>query len=133
MKQLEHINNPAPWSYPREDLARHIGTMCQDTLFSQMAYLGSRRIGKTHFLLHDLSPYLFDKGLTPIYINMWSNKNAPQNEIMSQLLAANNKLSQEGAIKRILNTEIEQMAIDAGFGKIGFKFTPRPTTVQEPS
>ena len=133
MKKLEYISNPDPWSYPREDLARHIGTMCQDTLFSRMAYLGSRRIGKTHFLLHDLSPYLIDKGLTPIYINMWGNKNAPQNEIISQLQAAYNELSQEGTIKRILNTEMEQMAIDAGFGKIGFKFTPRPTADKEMS
>ncbi|MDA9557252.1 hypothetical protein N9R79_07090 [Vibrio sp.] len=133
MKQSEYINNPDPWSYPRENLARHIGTMCRDTLFSRMAYLGSRRIGKTHFLLHDLSPYLIDKGLTPIYINMWGNKNAPQNEILCQLQSAYNELSKEGSVKRILNTEIEQMAIEAGFAKIGLKFAPRATTDKEMS
>jgi hypothetical protein len=35
---------------------------------------GPRRIGKTTFLRNDLLPALVDKGLQPLYVNLWSNR-----------------------------------------------------------
>lgn len=123
-----YIQNPDPWSYPRLSLAQHIGMMCKDTLFSRMAYLGTRRIGKTHFLLHDLSPFLLANNLTPIYINMWGNKNSPQTEFIEQLSEALNELTKEGLVKRLLNADIEKLAIGSQFGKLEMKFAPKPVS-----
>ncbi|WP_210498774.1 P-loop NTPase fold protein [Vibrio crassostreae] len=128
MSQPSYITYSDPWFYHRPNLATHIGNMCKDTLFSRMVYLGTRRIGKSYFFLNDLSPYLIQEGLMPIYINMWGNKSAPHTEFAEQLAIALDELKQEGALKRFLNTEIKKLAIGNQFAKVEMEFKPKAAT-----
>jgi len=66
------------WHYNRPELAKNMTSQLTCGLFNRLAYLGQRRIGKTMFLLKDLSPSLIKAGCVPVYISLWSNKNAPQ-------------------------------------------------------
>ena len=80
--------NSDPWLYHRPQQCDVFGTLCKDTLFSRMVFLGSRRIGKTSFFLNELSPHLISLGLTPIYISMWGNKRSPHSHFAEQLVEA---------------------------------------------
>ncbi len=128
MIKPKYITYSDPWFYHRPNLATHIGNMCNDTLFSRMVYLGTRRIGKSYFFLNDLSPYLIQEGMMPIYVNMWGNKSAPHTEFAEQLALALDELKQEGAVKRFLNTEIRKLAIGNQFAKVEMEFKPKPAT-----
>ncbi|MGF1773106.1 ATP-binding protein [Vibrio wakamikoensis] len=125
MSKHSYIPYSDPWFYHRPVLAQHITNMCKDTLFSRMVYLGTRRIGKTSFFLSDLSPELINNGLLPIYINMWGNKSAPHTEFAEQLARALDEIKQEGALKRLLNTEIKKLAIGNQIAKVELEFKPR--------
>lgn len=128
MPTPDYIVHLDPWFYHRPAFAQRIGLMCKDTLFARMVYLGSRRIGKSYFFLNDLSPYLIDEGLLPIYINMWGNKNAPHQEFIEQLSIALDELTKEGAVKKFLNTEIRKLALGNQFGKVELEFKPASAT-----
>lgn len=128
MTKPSYITYPDPWFYHRPQLASHVGKMCKDTLFSRMVYLGTRRIGKSYFFLNDLSPYLIQEGMTPIYINMWGNKSAPHTEFVEQLAIALEELKHEGALKRFLNSEIQKLAIGNQFAKVEVEFKPKAAT-----
>ena len=128
MPQPSYITYSDPWFYHRPNLATHIGNMCKDTLFSRMVYLGTRRIGKSYFFLNDLSPYLIQEGLLPIYINMWGNKSAPHTEFAEQLTNALGELKQESTLKRFLSIEIQKLAIGNQFAKVEMEFKPKVAT-----
>lgn len=113
-----------PWFYRRPELTRAYGTFCSDTLFSRMVFLGSRRIGKTSFFLHDLSPHLIELGMTPIYISMWGNKNSPHIEFVDRLTDALDELSKEGAVSRLLKSQIHKLAVGNQIAKMEVEFSP---------
>lgn len=113
-----------PWYYHRRELARKYGVLCQDTLFSRMVYLGTRRIGKTSFFLNDLSPHLIELGMLPIYISMWGNKSAPHSEFAQQLSVALDEISHSGAVKRLLNTQVRKLAVGNHVAKVEVEFEP---------
>ncbi|MBM7034857.1 hypothetical protein [Vibrio ulleungensis] len=117
-----------PWYYHRRELARKYGVLCQDTLFSRMVYLGTRRIGKTSFFLNDLSPHLIELGMLPIYISMWGNKSAPHSEFAQQLSVALDEISHSGAVKRLLNTQVRKLAVGNHVAKVEVEFEPVSAT-----
>lgn len=117
-----------PWFYHRPELARKYTMFCNDTLFSRMVFLGPRRIGKTSFFMNDLSPGLIDAGMLPIYISMWGNKSAPHAEFAEQLAFALDELSKEGAVKKLLNTQIKKLAIGNHIARVELEFTPSVAT-----
>lgn len=125
MTDTNYVPYSDPWFYHRPTLAKSISNMCKDTLFSRMVYLGTRRIGKTSFFLSDLSPELIEQGMLPIYINMWGNKSAPHTEFAEQLASALDEIKQEGALKRLLNTEIKKLAIGNQIAKVELEFKPK--------
>ncbi|MCY9874052.1 hypothetical protein [Vibrio barjaei] len=120
-----------PWFYHRQELVRKYGLLCQDTLFSRLVYLGSRRIGKTSFFLNDLSPYLQELDMLPIYISMWGNKQSPHSEFAEQLSVALDEIGQEGAVKRLLNTQIRKLAVGNHVAKVELEFVPKVATDPE--
>jgi hypothetical protein len=109
------------WHYNRPELAKNITQQLTSGLFNRIAYLGQRRIGKTMFLLKDLSPSLVNKKCIPVYISMWNNKNAPQKEIINKLQIAIKQLGKKSALQSLLSAEITKvkaLGITAEFGKL---------------
>ncbi|PAJ73234.1 hypothetical protein CJF42_16745 [Pseudoalteromonas sp. NBT06-2] len=109
------------WHYNRPELAKNITQQLTSGLFNRLAYLGQRRIGKTMFLLKDLTPSLVKANCIPVYISMWSNKNAPQKEMINKLQMALKQLGKKNALQSVLKAEITKvkaLGITAEFGKL---------------
>jgi len=109
------------WHYNRPELAKQVTQQLTSGLFNRLAYLGQRRIGKTMFLLKDLSPSLVKADCLPVYISMWSNKNAPQKEIINKLQMVLEKLDKRSALQSVLRAEITKVSalgLTAEFGKL---------------
>jgi len=99
------------WHYSRPDLAKNITNQLTSGLFNRLAYLGQRRIGKTMFLLKDLSPSLVNANCLPVYISMWSNKNAPQKEIINKLQLALKEVNSKSAAHSVLSAEVTKVKV----------------------
>jgi len=99
------------WHFSRPDLAKSLTSRLTDPLFSRIALLGARRIGKTMFILRDLSPALSDSGCIPIYISMWANKNAPHKEMINKLNQTHKILAKKSTLSEVLNSEITKLAV----------------------
>lgn len=109
------------WHYNRPSLAKNITQQLISGLFNRIAYLGQRRIGKTMFLLKDLTPSLIKANCIPVYISMWSNKNAPQKEIINKLHMSLGQLGKKNTLQSVLATEITKikaLGITAEFGQL---------------
>jgi hypothetical protein len=109
------------WHYKRPTLAKNIAGQLTSGLFNRLAYLGQRRIGKTMFLLKDLTPSLEKANCIPVYISMWSNKNAPQKEIINKLQLTLAQLGKKSALQSVLTAEITKvkaLGITAEFGQL---------------
>lgn len=109
------------WHYNRPVLAKNITQQLTSGLFNRLAYLGQRRIGKTMFLLKDLTPSLVKANCIPVYISMWSNKNAPHKEIINKLQMAIQQVGKKGVLASVLTAEITKLkalGITAEFGKL---------------
>ncbi len=109
------------WHYNRPSLAKNITQQLTSGLFNRLAYLGQRRIGKTMFLLKDLMPSLVKANCIPVYISMWSNKNAPQKEIINKLQMSLKQLGKKDALQSVLTAEIIKinvLGITAEFGTL---------------
>lgn len=109
------------WHYNRPELAKNITQQLTSGLFNRLAYLGQRRIGKTMFLLKDLTPSLVKANCLPVYISLWSNKNAPQKEMINKLQMALEQLGEKGTLQSVLSAEITKvkaLGITAEFGKL---------------
>jgi len=111
------------WHYPRQNLAEQYGRRLQDTLFSRIALIGSRRIGKTAFVINDLSPELIEAGCIPIYISLWSDRSAPHNEFIAKLEAALFAVKNKSTLRSLLNTDVTKLAVgSSAFGKFEMEF-----------
>lgn len=109
------------WHFSRPELAKNITNQITSGLFNRLAYLGQRRIGKTMFLLKDLTPKLIEEDCIPVYISMWSNKNAPHKEIINKLEMALKQNFSKSAVRSVLNTEIKKISVlgvTAEFGQL---------------
>lgn len=99
------------WHYPRKKLAQQIAIRLQDELFSRMAFLGSRRIGKTAFLINDLSPRLVSENCIPVYISLWMNNTAPQVAFIEKLSTMISTIRKESSISELLKTDATKLTI----------------------
>jgi hypothetical protein len=109
------------WHYNRPVLAKTITQQLTSGLFNRLAFLGQRRIGKTMFLLKDLTPSLVKANCIPVYISMWSNKNAPHKEIINKLQMAIQHVGKKGVLASVLTAEITKLkalGITAEFGQL---------------
>jgi len=66
----------------------------------RLAYLGQRRIGKTIFLLNNLSPSIVKEDCLPVYILIWNNKSALQSVLRAEI------------------TKVSALGLTAEFGKL---------------
>lgn len=110
---------PLDWHYKRPALAeRYLMQVGLGPVF-RVALLGVRRIGKTAFLIKDIIPKAEELNFHPVYINMWDNKEAPHETIISRLndhisaLASSSKES----VKSLFKSEVSKFEINAGVAK----------------
>lgn len=119
------------WFYNRPELAKQLARLLKDALFSRIAYLGTRRFGKTSFLLKDLAPELIKEGMIPVYVSMWANKSYPHIEMIEQLDATRHELQKEGTIKRILSAEVKKFALGNSLAKVELEFAGAAATQEQ--
>ncbi len=110
------------WHYQRPDLAEQYVKAVGLSPISRIALLGVRRIGKTAFLLKDLAPIAEKLEFLPVYLNMWDNKESPQEHIVLTLEryigALKSKTSQ--SIRQLLSSEVKKLDINLGVIKASF-------------
>ena len=73
---------PTPASFDdiqirRPELARQVLEMLKSQPGRPMAMFAPRRVGKTHFLDHDLAPLAASQGWLPVYADLWLQRSAP--------------------------------------------------------
>lgn len=61
----------------RPDLAENYLTLLRSQPGRPIALFAPRRVGKTHFLDHDLTPAAKKAGLLPVYADVWLHRSAP--------------------------------------------------------
>lgn len=111
------------WHYARPELAKQYATRLQDSLFSRIALIGSRRIGKTAFILNDLAPELISQGCLPIYISLWSDRSAPHMEFIAKFEAAIYALKNKTPISALMLTEVTKLSLgNSLLGKVDVEF-----------
>lgn len=110
---------PLDWHYKRPELAEgYLKQVGLGPVF-RIALLGVRRIGKTAFLIKDIIPKAEELGFHPVYINMWDNRDAPHETIISKLndhIKALSSSSKE-SIKQLMKSEVTKFEINAGVAK----------------
>jgi len=63
------------WYFHRPALARRLIALLLDGTGDPLALTGERRIGKTSFLLSDLTPEARTRGFLPVYVDIWQHRN----------------------------------------------------------
>lgn len=110
---------PLDWHYKRPELAEtYLKQVGLGPVF-RVALLGVRRIGKTAFLIKDVIPKAEELNFHPVYINMWDNREAPHETIISKLnehIAALASSSSE-SLKRLFRSDVTKFEINAGVAK----------------
>jgi hypothetical protein len=75
-----------------------------------LALFAPRRVGKTFFLDHDLTPMARNAGMMPVYADLWLHKSAPLDAINHALEEALDDLSvPAGALGKLAKTPIRKM------------------------
>lgn len=121
------------WHYPRPQLAEHYLQSVKLGMMNRIALHGVRRVGKTEFLLRDLSPLALEKGYLPIYVNLWATPECPQQTFIAALQKAISNIDNKGAVKSFLSAEVKKMEIGNNLlGKMGLEFGEKVEAV-EPS
>ncbi len=111
------------WHYSRKSLAEQHARRLQDSLFSRVALIGSRRIGKTAFVIKDLTPALLKADCIPVYISLWSDRSAPHNEFIAKLQAALLAIKNKSALRSLLNSDVTKLAVgNNSLGKLELEF-----------
>ncbi|MGY2572446.1 hypothetical protein [Vibrio sp. C8] len=126
MNQSSHSSQSELWFYRRPELAIQMSNMCQDTLFSRIAYFGEPRIGKSHFFLNELKPMLIQDGMKPIYISMQGN--APHVELTKQLSIVLDELENDGVHELSIHSGIIKQYKENLFADMALESQPRAAT-----
>jgi hypothetical protein len=111
------------WHYPRPKLAKQYAVRLQERLFSRVALIGSRRIGKTAFILNDLSPALISQGCLPIYISLWSDRSSPHMEFIAKFEAAIEAIKHQTPFSALMLSEVTKLSLgNSLLGKVDMAF-----------
>ncbi len=111
------------WHYGRPELAKQYAARLQDKLFSRIALIGSRRIGKTAFILNDLAPELIAQGCLPVYISLWSDRSAPHMEFIAKFEAAIDAIKNKTPLSALMLTEVTKLSLgNSLLGKVDMEF-----------
>ena len=65
------------WYFHRGELARSLLLTLLEGTGDPIALMGERRIGKTSFLVNDLMPAAIERGMVPVYVDIWQHREDP--------------------------------------------------------
>ena len=112
-----------PFHFKRTELVEHFLSMFESGLSSSKTLFERRRMGKTEFIVRDLSPAAETKGYKVIYCNFWGNENNPTLMLINEVEKA---LVPSGLLeraKRIGQKKVKglELNVNAGGVKTGVK------------
>ena len=85
-----------PWRHSRRQPANHYTGLLADAPRRPLAIFGPHKVGKTHFLTHDLTEAAQLKGWNPIYVDLWGQSDPL------------------GAVNTAVATELRRLALSTG-------------------
>ncbi|AKJ28688.1 hypothetical protein [Caldimonas brevitalea] len=107
--------SPDPWRHPRPALATHYLDLLADAPRRPLAVFGPRQIGKTYFLTHDLTEAAAQRGLRPLYVDLWSQSD-PLGAINTALAALLRGLAAEPS--RTAVTKVGALGVSVGIAPL---------------
>jgi uncharacterized protein len=114
----------------RPDLAASYLKLLQAQPGRPLALFAPRRVGKTFFLDNDLSPIAVEKGMLPVYADVWLQRHTPLDAINHALEEAlDDLLVPEGSVKKIGKTPVKKLG--AVGASIEFGDEPKRRTLPE--
>jgi uncharacterized protein len=121
-----------PWYFPRPQLARKYLDLLMGGPGDPLALFAPRRIGKTSFLLNDLSREAERRGLASIYIDMWQNRGDALSAINYALQEALDDLTvPRSTTARRLKTTVRKLGVGGASLELGDE--PTRHRPQEPA
>ena len=94
----------------RTDLARSYLSLLRAQPGRPIALFAPRRVGKTHFLDHDLAPIAKKAGLLPVYADVWLQRTAPLDAINHALEEAlDDATVPRGQIGKLAKTPVRKI------------------------
>lgn len=94
----------------RPDLARSYLSLLRAQPGRPIALFAQRRVGKTFFLDHDLTPIAKKAGMLPVYADVWLQRNAPLDAINHALEEALDDASvPAGKVGRLAKTMVKKI------------------------
>ncbi len=95
----------------RPDLARSYLSLLRAQPGRPIALFAPRRVGKTHFLDHDLAPVARTAGLLPVYADVWLQRTAPLDAINHALEEALDDATVPGGrVGKLAKTPVRKIA-----------------------
>lgn len=116
----------------RPQLAQGYLALLQAQPGRPLALFAPRRVGKTHFLDHDLGPASRDAGKLPVYADLWLHKSAPLDAVNHALEEAlDDLLVPAGSIGQAAKTPVRKIgafgaSIDLGEAPARRSLPPQP-------
>ncbi len=109
------------WHYPRQQFAEFIINGMEQGLLQRVSIFAPRKRGKTQFIQYDVIPICHDRGILPIYIDFWLDKNNPQAVFIKsvQLACQRNESFLKKLSKRVFPNKVgisaSKQSLELGF------------------
>lgn len=125
------------WHFSRPLLAKHYLDAFDLGLVSAYALHARRRMGKTEFLVRDLSPAAERRGYTVGYCNLWQEDSSPLSALADALGQMTEKRKMTGKIRSTLMSHVSRVALSGkaaglaeGLAEVEFKATQADGTAK---
>lgn len=116
------------WHFARPELARHHLQALDLGLISATALHARRRMGKTEFLVQDLTPAALAHGYAVGYCNLWQEEQDPTEAIAEAIAACSMPRKMLGKVRARLQAPVTSLkvsgkvaALGEGGAEVGFK------------
>lgn len=103
------------WYFQRPALAYQILKTFEFGTGDPIALMGDRRIGKTLFLLNDLTPAARKRGMVCVYVDLWQERDQPLEALNAALQAAVDDIKVPSSkLGRRLATPVKRLGLAGG-------------------
>lgn len=117
------------WHYPRTDFANLIIDGMQQDLLDRVSIFAPRKRGKTQFIQNDIMPLCRERGILPIYVDFWMNKNDPQSVFIKSVMSACEQ--EKSLLQRLIKRYTpSKFSFDAKSHKVELGFDRKEQTQQ---
>jgi len=118
------------WHFPRPQLAKHYLDAFDLGLISAYAFHARRRMGKTEFLVRDLTPAADRRGYAVGYCNLWQEDGSPLSALVDALGQMTEGRKIAGKMRSKLMSHVSRVALSGkavgmaeGLAEVEFKAT----------